>query len=269
MTMKTLTATCAVLGMFVAPLSAELKFTMHIEAHASKAPAAAAPDPMMAMAAAMILRTMLPEGATDATCVLGAKGTRCEVTKAMDTMPARSVVIVKPDGSSVGFDDATKTFWKVGGPGSASASAMPGGVAPDIKETRTGEKATIAGISAEHITMVIRVPTPMPAGTQPPPGMPTEFVINADKWMTHQYDATYKTALSNASPMTGLAGLTGKTGGEGFIMRQTVRGSMFGDQEIETVVTKIAEGPADAALFEVPAGYKEVPAPQPKIGGGL
>ncbi len=204
MTIRSLTATCAVMGMLVAPLSAELKFTMHIEAHPSKAPAAAA-DPMMAMAATMILRTMLPEGATDATCILGAKGTRCEITKAMAAMPAGSVLIVKPDGSSFGLDNATRTFWKIGAAGSAAANATPGGVTPDVKETRTGEKATIAGVSAEHITMVIRVPTSVPAGTPAQPGIPKEFVINADKWMTHQYDATYKAALNNMSPMMGLA----------------------------------------------------------------
>ncbi len=268
MTIKTLTATCAVLGICVAPLSAELKFTMHVETHPSKAPAAAA-DPLMAMASVMILHTILPEGPTDATCILGSKGTRCELTKAISLMPAGSVLLVKPDGSSFGFDNGTKTFWKISDAGSAAASAIPGGVMPDVKETRTGEKATIAGVSAEHITMVIRVPMPLPAGAPPAPGVPKEFVINADKWMTHQYDATYKTALANTSPMMGLAGLSGKSTGEGFIMRQTMRGSMFGDQELETVVTKIAEGPADAALFQVPAGYKEVPAPQPKIGGGL
>jgi len=43
-----------------------------------------------------------------------------------------------------------------------------------------------------------------------------------------------------------------------------MRGGMYGDQEIEMVVTKIGEEAAPADAFEIPAGYKEVP---PRIGG--
>jgi hypothetical protein len=261
---KRFAATCAVLGALVAPLSAELKYTMHVESHPSKAPAGT-PDPLMSMASATILQNMLPAGPTDVTCVLGTRGTRCEAAKALSVLPAGTVILVKPDGSTIALNPTAKTFWKLSGP--TGAVAQSAGVTPDVKETKTGEKATIAGVPTERVSMVIRVPFPVPAGAQLPEGMPKEFVITADKWMTHQYDATYKAALDNSAAFMGMSGLGGKTTGEGFIMRQVVRGAMFGDQEIEMVVTKIAEGPADASLFDVPAGYKEVPAPTGRIGG--
>jgi hypothetical protein len=47
----------------------------------------------------------------------------------------------------------------------------------------------------------------------------------------------------------------------GIIMRQILRGTMFGNQQLETVVTKIDEQPAPAGAFEIPPDYKEIPAP--------
>ena len=57
----------------------------------------------------------------------------------------------------------------------------------------------------------------------------------------------------------------------GFPMRSIMRSELFGSQEIESVVTTIAETAAPAGAFEVPAGFKEVPAPafgMPGIGVG-
>jgi hypothetical protein len=50
----------------------------------------------------------------------------------------------------------------------------------------------------------------------------------------------------------------------GLALKTVMRGGMYGDQEIEMVVTKIGEEAAPADAFEIPAGYKEVP---PRIGG--
>ena len=48
---------------------------------------------------------------------------------------------------------------------------------------------------------------------------------------------------------------------QGFIMRHVMRNSMTPGVEIESVVTQIAEEPAPADAFEIPADYKEVSAP--------
>jgi hypothetical protein len=52
---------------------------------------------------------------------------------------------------------------------------------------------------------------------------------------------------------------------QGLALRTVIRGAIFGDQELESVVTKIGEEKVAASVFEIPAGYTEVPAP--KIGG--
>ena len=44
-------------------------------------------------------------------------------------------------------------------------------------------------------------------------------------------------------------------------MRHVMRNSMTPGVEIESVVTQIAEEPAPADAFEIPADYKEVSAP--------
>jgi hypothetical protein len=46
-------------------------------------------------------------------------------------------------------------------------------------------------------------------------------------------------------------------------MRAVVRGQGFGNSEMEFAVTSIKEEPAPAGIYEIPAGYKEVPAPVP------
>jgi len=104
-----------------------------------------------------------------------------------------------------------------------------------------------------------------------PANMPKEFVINADKWITFQFDDKYHSMLSVAGRMMGLSSPSGagsdKNSGAGFVMRQILRGSMFGDQEVEMVVTKIAEAPDSKDGWTVPAGFKEVPAPAGRVGG--
>jgi len=86
-------------------------------------------------------------------------------------------------------------------------------------------------------------------------------VITGEAWVTDQFNK-YK-GLS-----AGIGGIGGSLGpdalsGAGFPMRSIMRSDLFAGQEIETVVTSIAEVPAPSGAFDVPAGYKEVP---PQIG---
>ena len=48
---------------------------------------------------------------------------------------------------------------------------------------------------------------------------------------------------------------------EGLMMRSVLRGELLGNQELESVITTIAETPAPASIFAIPAGYTEVPPP--------
>jgi hypothetical protein len=258
-------ATALALAFAAAPLRAELRYTMHVEARPSTVKTAV--DPTMAMVAPMILQTMLPQGATEVTCVVGPNGARLQATKEMPLMPAGTYMLVHPDGTAVVVRTSDKTFWKVTSPD--LAGTLPG--QPAVKETKTGQKATIAGVPTERIGMEIRIPVPKPAGMDMPANMPKDFVINADKWITFQFDDKYHSMLGVAGRMMGFSSPSGagadKNGGAGFVMRQILRGSMFGDQEVEMLVTKIADGPDSKDGWTVPAGFKEVPAPAGRIGG--
>jgi hypothetical protein len=55
---------------------------------------------------------------------------------------------------------------------------------------------------------------------------------------------------------------------EGLMLKQVMRSDFFGGKQFELTATQIGEEAADAALFEIPAGLKEVPSPAAGIGGG-
>jgi hypothetical protein len=44
-------------------------------------------------------------------------------------------------------------------------------------------------------------------------------------------------------------------------MRSILRGELLGNQQIESTVTSVAEAAVPASLFEIPAGFTEVPPP--------
>ena len=47
----------------------------------------------------------------------------------------------------------------------------------------------------------------------------------------------------------------------GFPMRSIMRSELFGNQEIESIVTSIGEVTSPAGIFDVPSGFKEVAPP--------
>jgi hypothetical protein len=78
----------------------------------------------------------------------------------------------------------------------------------------------------------------------------------ADLWIAHKFD----TYASSAMPAPALMGVSGAAS-QGFVMKAVGRAAAMSGIEFETVVTKIAEEPAPADAFEIPADYKEVQAP--------
>ena len=250
-------ATVAFVALLAAPLRAELKYTMKMDAHKSATPAPA-DDPMMAMLSNTIVSTMVPEGGVEITCTLGDKGSRIEYNKAYSGVPAGGVTLVRPDGSLIVMDPATKTYWKLAKP---DLTGLPPGMTPIVKTTKTGQMATIAGLRSERITIDINIPLPVPAGAQLPPGLPTSLSVGGEVWITPQYK-NYTKAASLMGAMAAL-GLD-KVMSEGLMTRSILRGGILGDQEVESVITKVGEQTVPATTFDVPADFKEVPPP----GGG-
>jgi hypothetical protein len=141
-----------------------------------------------------------------------------------------------------------------------------------VTTKRTGEFATVAGLKAERVTMVMTMPIPMPPGAENLPAevmamMPTEIRIDGDMWQAPVY-AKYTKGMAKAfsqGPMAAMGLDKLMSGAEGFIVRQVMRMSMLAGYEIETVVTRVAEEDVPDTAFDLPAGFKEIPMPTPVI----
>jgi hypothetical protein len=252
-----------VLGVVVAvvmtsPLRAELKYTMHMEAHKSTVPVT--PDPVMGGMADTIIQMMLPNGPFNTVTTVGDKGIRMDPDKAAVGVPQGAWMLIKADGSMYVINPADKTYWKSAVPDLSQMFPTP----PTITTKATQESATIAGVKADKVEVELKLPIPIPPGVTPPPGMATDLVFTQELWTTKAFDK-YKTPLALMGKSQGMMALGGdKIASLGFALKTVMRGPMYGDQEIEVVVTKIGEEAAPADAFEIPAGFKEVP---PRIGG--
>ncbi len=247
----------------VAPLHAELKYTMRIQAHPSSDPAPA-PAPANALLSAigpMLVQTLAPAGGTEFTVTVGERGTRVDYPQAYTIVPAGGATLMRPDGSMVVLNPADKTYWRMGKPD--LSAIMKGSGGPQVTVHWTGEYATVAGLRSQRAVVSVQVPLPVPAGMAMPAGVPAVMAISGDVWLTDQY-RTY------AKITAGLVGASGlgleKLAADGFLTRSVLRGEVFGDQEIESVVTNVAEVTVPASTFDVPAGYTEVPPPS---GSGM
>lgn len=256
-------AAVIVAGFAVAPLSAELKYTMRVESRPSKVASPAPANPLFGLIGGLVVGTIAPAGGLGMTTVVGDRGARIEYDRAYTVVPAGGAMIIAPDGSVVVINPAARTFWRMQRPPGA---AMAGSVTPVVKVVRTGAFETIAGVRAEHATIEIRMALPLSAGAAMP-GLPSDIAITGETWLTDQYKK-YTTLSAGLSALTGPLG-PDTLASSGFPMRSVMRSDLFAGQEIESVVTSIGEIPSPAGAFEVPAGFTEVAPPQmglPQMG---
>jgi hypothetical protein len=250
-------AAMVLVGATVAPLRAELKYTMRMEMHKSSAPAPPAADPMLAATGSTLADTLFPSGPIEMIYTVGDTSTRVECPNGMAGLPPGTVLLQKADGSSVVLNPVNKTYWKIATPnmGQADMGAMKVNVHP------TTETATLLGLTAKRIGFDIHIPLPEPVQVSGQP--PRELALEGDVWVTDRYK-NYSQLSAMRVPGLSSLGLD-KLPTQGLALRTVIRGAIFGDQELESVVTKIGEEKVAASVFEIPAGYTEVPAP--KIGG--
>ena len=253
MMMKQILAAGLVVGALVAPLQAELKYTMKIEARPSSVPTPPPTNPVLGMIGAAVVSSMAPAGGLEMTVTVGERGTRVEYAKDYLIVPAGGATIVRPDGSMIVTNPAARTYWQMAKPDLAAMGAKP-----VVTIKRTGEFSTVAGTRAERATMEIRVTLPVPAGATLPSGIPAEMVMTGEAWLSDQYRQYSKMT----SGMMGASALGfDAMANEGFVVRSIMRGEILGNQEVEAVVTSLAESAVPASLFDVPAGFREVPPP--------
>lgn len=242
--------------------AAELKYTMHMEA---KAAANAASDPMSGMVGGMLTQ-MFPPGGLDQMVIAGDKGMRSEQKQEMGPMKAGSIMLVKPNGTQYVLDPAAKTYYKMPEL-PAEMAGMLASMNPKVTMGKSGVFETIDGMKCEHITLNMTMAIPGVDPSQLPPGMPKELTMAMDMWLS---DSVKAPASAGAASMAmvkqfGFDQLPElkKLSADGRLPVKTVL-SMFG-VEIIMNVKDIKNEAVDAALFEIPKDYKEIPPP----GGGL
>jgi hypothetical protein len=255
--LKRIPAGLTLLILAAAPASADLHYTMRMEAR--KIPSSDAENPMLAVAGDIMVQFLLPDGPADSVCWISEKGMRMELAKASSMMPAGSVMLRLADGTVVVMNPHDQTYWRIPIP-----DVMPHALnalarlKPDVSTVHTGEFATIAGLHAEHVTSTTTMDLPLPPAANMPMSMPSTMTTSFDYWVADQY-ADYA-QLAHAMPaMLGLGELLQ----DGFIVKTVARSSMFPGYELESTMIDLKEEPAPADLFELPADYKEVASPFP------
>jgi hypothetical protein len=255
---KALTALFLV-ALVSAPLRAELKYTMRMEMKKSDAAEAAAPsNPMLMMMGEQMMKQMLPNGSSEMIYAIGEKGTRIEFTQAAMGQPAGSVNIARPDGALFVLDPKNKTYWKTT-TDTAAAQMKAAGIAPEVTAKKTGQTDTVAGVTCEVVAFDWKMALPIPeqARANLPPDFPTVLTMSGDSCTTSQYPKYAAIIARGAGGMLASMGFD-KVAQGGLIVRQTMQ--MMG-YEMKSVVTQISEETIDQTLFDIPADYKEVPAP--------
>lgn len=271
--MRRMFAGLLVLVALVAPLSAELKVTTKMSVR--QVPGAApATDMMSQMMGPMMLQMFGGTDGVEMVTISHEDGrTRTEYKTAFTGMPAGSVVLMRADGTSVGFDAKAGTWWKI--PGLADmppeAAAMMAQMTPEITTKKTGQFETIAGQRAEKVTMSMRMPIPLPA--EVPAEMramlPEAFIFDGDMWIAGTFSkytkAMAKSMTAGAMAQFGFDKLMNDL--QGFPVKQVMRMNLLAGYEMETLVLSIVEEDTPDALFVMPTGLKEIPMPTPQIGG--
>jgi hypothetical protein len=253
---KALTALFLV-ALVSAPLRAELKYTMRMEMKKSENTAAPV-NPMLTMMGEQMMKQMLPTGSSDMIYMIGEKGTRMEFTQPTMGQAAGAVNIAKPDGTLYVMDPQNKTYWK-STIDAASAQMKAAGMTPEVTAKKTGQTDTVAGIPCDVVSFDWKMTLPIPeqARASLPPDFPTALTMTGDSCTTSEYAKYAAMVTRGAGGMLASMGLD-KVAQGGLIIRQSMQ--MMG-YEMKSVVTKISEENVDGALFDVPADFKEVPAP--------
>jgi hypothetical protein len=258
--MKRALAALFLVAVVSAPLRAELKYTMRMEMKKSDNTTAPA-NPMLTMMGEQMMKQMLPNGSSEMIYIIGEKGTRMEFTQAAMGQPAGSVNIARPDGTLYVLDPQNRTYWKTT-TDAAAAQMKAAGIVPEVSAKKTGQSETVAGVNCEVVTFDWKMALPIPeqARASLPPDFPTALIMSGDSCTTAQYPKYAEIVARGAGGMLASMGLD-KVAQGGLIVRQTME--MMG-YEMKSVVTKIVEETVDQTLFDVPADYKEVPAPSGK-----
>jgi hypothetical protein len=244
------------------PLSADLKYTTHMQVQKSATATEQASNPMIGMMADAVMKQMVPGGDADVVYLVSDKGARIEYLQAAMGQPAGTITLFSPDGTLAVLNPKEKTYWKTSVQSALEGMKAAGVPAPEVTAKRTGQFDTVAGTKCEVITFdwKMNLPIPEAARASLPPDFPTTLNMTGDSCTTtDQYQKYAEIVAKGANAMMSAMGFD-KIAQGGLVLRQNMQLMGF---EMRSAVTKIAEEAAPADAYAIPADYKEVPMPGP------
>ncbi len=270
MLVAVLVAALSAIVLSAQPAARGMRYVMKMELQQVGGGEAQPANPMAAMAADAFKKMVLPEGAIEMEFLTDSQSVRTEMRGQMSTL-AKGSIVLYPAGQTDGYvlNPAEKTYYVLKMP---QMPAPPAGMAlpkPEISVKASGTFETIVGHRAEKVNISWRMAIPVPEGVQPPPGVPTEFTMNIENWCTSDLvppASAMRLMGSVAQSMPGL-GLDELGKACPFPLRSRMRTSLMPGYEIVSTVTTASDASPSPDLFKVPAGYKEVPPPTPKMPG--
>jgi hypothetical protein len=244
------------------PLSADLKYTQHMQVEKSATASEQPANPMIGMMADAVMKQMVPGGEADVVYLVGEKGARIEYMQAAMGQPAGTITLFTADGTLAVLNPKERTYWKTTVQAALDGVKAAGVPTPEVTAKRTGQFDTVAGTKCEVITFdwKMNLPIPEAARASLPPDFPTTLNMTGDSCTTtDQYQKYAEIVAKGANAMMSAMGFD-KIAQGGLLLRQKMQLMGF---EMKSTVTQIAEEAAPANAFEIPADYKEVPMPSP------
>jgi hypothetical protein len=201
----------------------------------------------MARMAAIMMLNQLPRG--EAITFINDTGARVEIRESGGAMARVGTVMLARDAAMLVLDAANRTYWTLPAP---PPVLFTPGLEPDVRYTRTGDFATVAGVRTERVTFTMSAALPF----TPPPGFPTRIATEGELWVTDRFKS-YGAVMTRTLRALGtlLAGAP-----EGMVVRHITRSAQFG-YEVEYTVSDLLETPLSADLFEIPESFRKVPTP--------
>jgi hypothetical protein len=183
---------------------------------------------------------------------------RVQWNRALLGIPEGAILLQRANGSRVMLDPATRTYWRVSMPNLYGLGAAR---RPVVTRTPVTESAAIvAGIEAAAAAVEITIPFAEARAGMMVSGTPTELPLMGEVWTTGRFPGYLTNRLR---PIFGLAFLGLDVAPPGhLVLRQVLRGPLFGDVELESVVTTLSEEEVPDTLFEVPPDYTLVSPPR-------
>ena len=236
-----------------APASAELRYITTTETRMIQT--SAPPSPILGLVGGMLVARM-PAGST--TTTVGAGGVRMEFPMAMGMFPAGSVLLLR-GGSIAVLNPQDMTYWNLSDVQSGAGLQLT----PKVTTVRTGQFAMVAGLRAERSTFTMSIDLPIPANMALPPDIPRTITMEGEIWIADQFKEYAAVMAAAGNAMAAGLGI-GALPQDGLVVRQITRNALLG-YEIEITLSDIQNIPDAPALFQIPAGFREVPVPRPAL----